>query len=814
MQTLWSRVAQAQSTCRCRVCLHTPNALSRRATTAASRRKVTAADLFTACYTTILGTAVVIDSKRKDVRRAELDAKLERARASLSTLAVQEAPIAYEADETQTSWDHGGGTLPNTLSTDREVAKDASVLLQELTDVASTFAPRSQSSLPLHQINWEQVEAAISIEEQDTEILMRHPGKEKQLLKSTRTIESLVQDLLWRARCSTPNAESVDDQSAGDELLNEAESLLGEFPSYHNPQVEPRVASEARRLLSESFRTILNKTTDVKAAVGKICYNLLYSSWHPNIHNFNTLIAGFNRIDRPDLAEAVIDHYLASTDWPATQQTIVCLLSHAAASNDVALFREMNDRMRGCVGDGTHTQRIFRRPDDMLPNPQTGKFPRKFIRTEFYTKKFTHVQRFDRGPEVFDTLVRGWLKLGDTQSASRAFMACLRSQILPPVDTIFELFTASFNSLNRSNARYLVNNLLRHTKQVEQLLQYILIRSTAQIACQIGELIYSLFILGDCNKSLYYRQEGQKLKQLVSSLGSSAGSQITSLLSDVESISKTAALVCEYQRIEETIKLLAARAKVLTIKIRTGYNLDSYDSLWRDGPERYPRKESSALYRALGAIDIASKPLTRNEIRRQLLFGMPDQDVARDIYYYAADNLDRLSIRSLVSFYDPRRKTSPARRNSSPGMAGRVEEWAHEIEDNLKAILFSYASYDEQKRCTDLYNWHEIPVQELFEHAHGRLEHRIQKQQLKRQRQQQRQQSRVVINHNERLAEETTDRSAVAAQTLQWEDEYPAPHRYVDTPFSVAKSASRELLTSDHTPWSDGARAQPGQQMY
>ncbi|KAI4599195.1 hypothetical protein KJ359_002154 [Pestalotiopsis sp. 9143b] len=774
---------------------------------------VTAADLFTACYTTILGTAVVIDSKRKGARRAELDAKLERARASLSTLAVQEAPIAYEVDEAQTSWDHGRSTLPTTLYTDGGVAKDASVLLQELADTASTCAPRSQSTLPLHQINWEQVEAAISIEEQDTEILMRHPGKERQLVKSTRTIESLVQDLLWRARSSTSNGESVDEQSKGDELLNEAESLLGEFPSYHNPQVEPRVASEARRLLSESFRTILSKTTDVKAAVGKICYNLLYSSWHPNIHNFNTLIAGFNRIDRPDLAEAVIDHYLASTDWPATQQTVVCLLTHAAASNDVALFREMNDRMRGCVGDGTHRQRYFRRPDDVLPNPETGKFPRKFTRKDFYTKKFTHVRRFDRGPEVFDTLVQGWLKLGDIQSASRAFMACLRSQILPPVDTILELLTASFKSLNQSNARYLVNNLLRQTKRVELLLQYILFRSTAQIACQIGELIYSLFILGDCDKTPYYRQDGQKLKQLVSSLRSSADSQITSLLSDFESISKTAAVVWEYQRIEERTKMVEARAKVLTIQVRTGYDLDVYDTLSRDGPERYPRKDSSALYRALGAIDIGPKALTRNEIRRQLLFGMSDQDVARDIYYHAADNLDTLSIQSLVNFYDPRRKTSAARIKSSSGVVGQVEEWAHEIEDSLKAILFSYASYDEQKRCTHLYeNWHEIPVQELFEHANERLERQIWKQQLKTQRQQQH--ARAVINCNERLMGKTSDRSAVAAQTVQWEDEYPAPHRYVDTPLSVAKSASTELLTSDHIPWSHGARAQPGQQMY
>ncbi|ETS77476.1 hypothetical protein PFICI_11350 [Pestalotiopsis fici W106-1] len=779
MQTLWSRVAQAQSACRCRVCLHPTNALSRRATTAAPRRRVTGADLFTACYTTILGTAVVIDSQRKEVRRAELDAKLERARASLSTLAVQESPIAFEADETQGSWDHEGSTLPKTFSPEGGATKDGSVLLGELADIGTmTFAPQSRSTFPRHEVNWEQVEAAISAEEK-SDNWIRLPANENQLEKTTKTVEQLVQTLLWQARSTSSAGQSADQTSTGDEFLDQAEDLLGEYPMYRNPHVEPEASRTARFDLSENFRTLFSKNPNVKEAVGKICFNLLASPAPPNLHNFMTLIAGFHRVQRPDLAGAVIDSYLMSTDWPATQQTVVCLLSHAIATNDVELFREIVLRMRGYIGDGMHIRRLFQRPSDEIANTKVDHWRLK----DFVIRKFTYISRFDRRHEVFDTLTRGWLHFNQVQAASRSFIGALCSENLPSVDTIHELLKTSLESLNQTNARYLVKKLLSHTERVDYLMEYIIAQSTAQIARRIGELLYSLLSLADSGHIEALAEARLFLKQLLDSIGGRPG--------EFDLICKSAALVMKQQRLEEKTKRIEAHIKVLAIKHETGINLDYVDVLppieWNHrNLEKYP-----AVFHALDAIDLASGISTGIEIKRQLLRGMPDQTIARELDA-AAGNLDDVTFQALISFYDPRQQTDSAQMETSTDVVGQLEGCAREIEGRIKAILFCYARKYHQWSCRRAHlDWHSMPVDLLFRYTGEHLQYQLKRRQTKRHLQEDAEQSIVAALQDE------------DSRTF---DESSAPHRYVDMPASVsgAKSAATESNQRHVVLWTDG----------
>ncbi|KAJ8107646.1 hypothetical protein ONZ43_g6671 [Nemania bipapillata] len=176
MQTLWSRAVQAQSSCRCRICLTPTNALIRRSASAAPlRRKVTVADIFTACYTTILGTAALIDARRKNERRQALDGELDRARASLKQLGVQE-PWSSRGGE---NGDLDGGTLaPRKLPTWRERPPDNKEIVSLLEELKSTHnltsRPFAHRLWIQDQIDWADIEAAIVLEEEDATYVPAH----------------------------------------------------------------------------------------------------------------------------------------------------------------------------------------------------------------------------------------------------------------------------------------------------------------------------------------------------------------------------------------------------------------------------------------------------------------------------------------------------------------------------------------------------------------------------------------------------------------------------------------------------------------
>ncbi|KAK9413502.1 hypothetical protein SUNI508_11925 [Seiridium unicorne] len=794
MQTLWSRVAQAQSTCRCRVCLHSTNAVVRRSTTAASRRRVTAADLFTACYTTILGTAVVIDSKRKDVRRKELDDKLEKAKASLSSLAVQEAPALYEPHGAQASTDRPNGTAVDDIPAKSNEDGDLSALLDELADLArEAYAPRTRSPTSRHQVDWTQVEAAISAEEKDPEVFVRTPKDYIHLERTTRTVESLVQDLLWRARSPHSTSQPMDSRSQGDKFLEEAEQLVNEYPSYSNPNLEPEASSDARAYLNETFRVIFNQSTDVREAVGKICYNLLITVTPPNIHNYNTLIAGFNRIRRPDLAQAVIESYLDRTRWPPTQQTLVCILNHASGTNNLDLFRETVARMRGTIEDGMHL-RILNKG---AIRDQVGL---QWVHQFAASRKHSYVQRTHRGQAVFDSLVRGWLHFGMVQAASASFLACVRKQFLIPVDTIHELLSECLATTNRKTARTLLHRLAGDLVMVEALMDHILTEATSEMGRKVAELLCALFDLGgflydavlsDGNKYLNLKHMLESFRKHVS---------FTDVATDGSSrpLAKVIGLAGKCQSLEEKTKRIEAHAKVLILKHKTGYDLDASNRLppvdWqhRKRNEHYP-----ALFYALQAIDLASDITTQSDVKAQLLLRLPDPILAARMK--AAGNPEGLSFHSLIHFYHPLQKKLGTPGHMSIGIVDQLEARASEIETDIRAILFCQSTGFKQRRFLSLHpDWNSMPLERLFSHHSTRLDNEIRKRR-----------NRTIKPRlfkqleSDEVNEESDGSTGISVEALAWTGKVSPPHGHVELAFPVAKPATTTLPISRRELWSD-----------
>lgn len=90
MQTVWSRVAQAQCVCNCPSCLLTTSGIARRATTATARRTIRVGDVFTFSVSSLAAGLAFADSRKKDDRRKQWDRVIGEARATVEATEIQQ----------------------------------------------------------------------------------------------------------------------------------------------------------------------------------------------------------------------------------------------------------------------------------------------------------------------------------------------------------------------------------------------------------------------------------------------------------------------------------------------------------------------------------------------------------------------------------------------------------------------------------------------------------------------------------------------------------------------------------------------------
>ncbi|KAK8129794.1 pentatricopeptide repeat domain-containing protein [Apiospora kogelbergensis] len=780
MHALWSRAAQAQSSCRCRGCLHTATTITRRCATAVSRRRVTPADLFTACYTTILGTAAVVDAHAKEARKNDLDEKLDRARAALGSLAVQDAPNQDEAATRESSNGCSDSTGIPIGASEKEVGSSLTSthqLLDELARSAARVYRSGTRSSFQHQNDWAAIEAAILAEEQDFGIELRHPSTPAQLAKTTQTIENLVRQLLWRCRVANDQRpQSTAEAQKERNLLEEVEKLRNgpHYPSYDNPRSNPAEAAEARALLNDSFRRIFNQAAGAEEAVGKICHNLLVSRAPPNIHNYNALLAGFNRIQRPDLAQAVVDSYFDDIKWPATQQTIVCLLNHAVAANDIEQFRNVVRRMRGVAEDGLHIRIASKEAIYSVEG-------RLWAEANCASRKSAWVERATRGNEVFESLIRGWLHFGQVRTASMSFVASLRGGLFVSVDTIQDLLSRCLSSLDQQSARNLLKGLVKNFENFEALLKTIHSSSPGPLCRSVSEMFYSLFdlsglahtpIVGGVKKSLrailrkfrslrIATQAGIELtevndvsRETMSSLATgdryskrlsralatlaenSYDSPTTAMPAKaISGIPEMAALLKRFQSLEEKTLRIEAHAKVSIIYALTRIHYEGRSRLppvdWpnRRRDERYP-----AVFHALQGInmkDLLSEDMLSAKmnwrcqfLRRQLLLGLPDQKLAKQLEDFAC--WQNIEFGTLISLYqdgpNTARRIQAQQEEASPDVID-VEGRLEDIEDATRAMLFSFVKGLDQRNLRKMYpNWYQMPLSKIYEYHHQSID--------------------------------------------------------------------------------------------
>ena len=555
-----------------------------------------------------------------------------------------------------------------------------------------------------------------------------------------------------------PHSTHLADIQKQESILEEVEKLRTgpHYPSYENPLADSGGAAEARALLSDSFRRIFDKTADVDEVVGKICHNLLLSRTPPNIHNYNALIAGFNRIQRPDLAQSVVDSYMADTRWPATQQTMVCLLNHAVAANDIEQFRNVVRRMRGVAEDGLHF-RIVSKTDIFNSHGLL------WAEVHCASRKHAWVERAKRGNDVFNALIQGWLHFGQVGTASMSFVACLREGRFVSADTIQDFLSQTHSSLDQRSARKLLKGLAKNFENFAALMNIIYDSSPAQVARSIAEMFYSLFDLsglqytpaaGGVKRSIrillrklrslhivtqanieldeiedafyktnqsigtcmpYSKRVCHALAALIEKphVGQTDGMEVKGN----NGIGALAALLQQCDSLEKRTLRIEAHVKASVIYALTGFDCDAQSRLPpidlqnREWLNQYP-----AVFHALRSIDL--KIISPKNLRRQLLLGLPDQRLAKQFEVFGW--WKNLGYGVLMSLYQDGLNASKrvrAQEEEASATVLRVGRQLENNEDATRAILFSYLQKDAQLKFREAYpNWYEMPLAKLYEH--------------------------------------------------------------------------------------------------
>jgi hypothetical protein len=424
MQVLWSRASQTRSSCRCSACLHAASAVARRTTTAASRRRLKIGDLFTACYSTILGTAAFADAKAKEERRKQWDQAIADAKAGSPV----DLPERIERTIPGESQEYGLPSVVRMIS----YAPKLEMLSAQYDDLQVTLDQHLKQSLETTP-GMPSLSALPELEgdcedEVDPDFPPREPITRLHVDRIEAMVSKLVTRLLARSRdLSTlvePSVSKTDIPQQLKEISTRLQSLRGidtRLPSYtfHSP----RQALQERRRLDNTLEALFKQTapdsSNIEIILAKICYNLLVSSSPPSIHTYDILIRSLTRLRLHDLAQVVVDSFLFDSKFMPTSATVQLLLKHYSLQKDAAGFRDVVNRMRAVDGD----LRIKKRTIDSLHKPTVQKWAltRKVLHKNGYLR-----EKVTRDPDIFDCLINGFLELDRLRSAVRYLQAALR----------------------------------------------------------------------------------------------------------------------------------------------------------------------------------------------------------------------------------------------------------------------------------------------------------------------------------------------------------------------------------------------------
>ncbi|KAL8782333.1 MAG: hypothetical protein Q9213_005454 [Squamulea squamosa] len=392
MQTLWARVAQPRCSCNCTSCFSSATAVSRRAATAPTRRRLGADDIFAAFFSTVAFASAVAESNRKDAKKEEWVRVIREARKDLSILKADQqrristlattVPLASTPANEQLgtvddhSWaevfDWGEREIRDRRALGFEdwqglpldVLKSASkTQIRDLMKNYSHHFPRFKGSQgadvwstvtwPYHIKKIKTLEWSIAHLALD---LMSHvpDGKEWSVPNDRGIAEEVMSHL------SVVTRNEI--QSRRDYIQSQLNTLARrkehdvyyhrfQSPRFPNYSVSQGNDPNAVNQLNARLHSLFENTTEHKAPkiaqlLPQICYYLLTADSPPTIHTYNLLISEFAGARRDDLICCVL-RSMHRTHIRPNEITLAETLRHYVRIGDRLRFDRYVQRMEG-----------------------------------------------------------------------------------------------------------------------------------------------------------------------------------------------------------------------------------------------------------------------------------------------------------------------------------------------------------------------------------------------------------------------------------------------------------------------------------
>ncbi|TLD11051.1 hypothetical protein PgNI_05769 [Pyricularia grisea] len=344
--------------------------------------------------------------------------------------------------------------------------------------------------LPIHETDIQQLDADNIQEELLHHGPYRGPRKDMHVNQNRQRINALVDALMKQAVTERFRGkldpirraiESLDGPWTALEMLRQEG-----YPKYQSTRIDPIAAAEGIKKINDHARMVFarweqaiieekahgrasrKKDEDsglTTAMLYKICFNLLTQVYEPEVHTFNTLILGFTMVGEHRLARIVMDSFLRSKMMP-TKATVVIILHHYYASNDILGFYHWVRRMIGLdsMGVGIRRVRLSTTEDDGETFLSWAERENVALRGEWL------VTRSWLDASEMEALLKGLIYFGQAQHAAQILSMSLKRGHAIQTTTFIDLLALIGSRLDHDAASLLVRGLCANAGDLISLL--------------------------------------------------------------------------------------------------------------------------------------------------------------------------------------------------------------------------------------------------------------------------------------------------------------------------------------------------------
>lgn len=460
MHVLLSRAAKARTSCRCFSCGQAAKVVTRRAINAPTKRRVGLNDVFTACYSSLIASAVIADVEVKQQRRKKWDQAIEEARAENSEAELvgngQEfgettySKISAQCSSIVESHDNFSPLWRADQVTPGDISGIANTPLQQklkALDLRITHSLESEELFPGEQearlSQDECSDDSVPVEDPEQNIVewadenpiplvgFRHYVKRVYLEQTEEAMDSLISDILDYINNSMRRSTSqgLTGSQETRKLMATIRDLRGgfsKFPiySWKNEREYKHTRNDLHASIYSICQTAKSEPSTIELTLAKLCYNLLVSATPPNIITFNILIGELQNLNQHAVVRLVITTFFNQTRLAPNFQTMQLMLDHHIATNDKTGFQFMLARMKGVAQTPEtpnreyHDMRIGHRAvkDLTLPHVQRWAKQMDVIRRNGYL-----IRKAPRNAEILNSTISGSLHFGNLRQAIRYY---------------------------------------------------------------------------------------------------------------------------------------------------------------------------------------------------------------------------------------------------------------------------------------------------------------------------------------------------------------------------------------------------------